>query len=139
MEPKTGTYAAIDNGAVVNFIVGYENCDHPHDEIVCIEDFDNEEYPIMIGSSYVNGKFIPSEENLKELQKHNEIVNERLWNNLREERNIKLKDADVLILRYLENNELVPQDLKDYRQALRDLPENIEDIRNPVWPTYSEN
>lgn len=137
MEPKTGKYAAIDNGVVVNFIVGYEGCEHPHDEIVCIDDFDNGVYPIMMGSSYTNGKFIPSEENLIELQKQEEELIEALWNNLRKERNQKLIESDIIMFRHLENGEKVPQALKDYRQALRDLPQNIENIKDPiVWPTY---
>lgn len=134
---ETKRYAAIENGIVVNFIIGYEGCDHPHDEIVCIEDFDNGEYPIMIGSSYVNGKFIPSEENLIEIQRVEEFRIENLWNTLRIERNEKLKESDVIMFRHLENNEEVPQDLKDYRQALRDLPQNTLDIENVIWPSYS--
>lgn len=137
MEPKTGRYAAIDNGIVVNFIVGYENCEHPHDEIVCIDDFDNGEYPIMIGASYVNGKFIPSEENLIQLQAEEERLIEELWGSLRNERNEKLKESDIIMFRHLENGEEVPQGLKDYRQSLRDLPQNISNIKDPiVWPTY---
>lgn len=134
---ETKRYAAIENGIVVNFIIGYEGCDHPHDEIVCIEDFDNGEYPIMIGSSYVNGKFIPSEENLIEIQRGKDLRIENLWNILRNERNEKLKESDVIMFRHLENNEEVPQDLKDYRQALRDLPQNTLDIENVIWPSYS--
>ena len=33
---------------------------------------------------------------------------------------------------------LATQDLKDYRQALRDLPATTDDIYNPVWPTKPE-
>ena len=33
---------------------------------------------------------------------------------------------------------LATQELKDYRQALRDLPANTDDIYNPVWPTKPE-
>lgn len=132
MEPTTKRYAAIDNGIVVNFIIGYENCEHPYDEIICIEEYEDGKYPIMIGASYANGKFLLSQENFKEIQRQEEI----LLNNLKVERNKRLQDADILILRHLENNEPVPQSLRDYRQALRDLPENIEDVRNPEWPTY---
>ena len=136
MEPKTGTYAAIENGIVVNFIVGYENCDHPYDEIVCIDDFDNGEYPIMFGSSYVNGKFIPSEENLIEIQKQKELYEKFLWENARAERDQKLAESDILILRHLERGEEIPSPLQDYRQELRDMPQNITDLENINWPTY---
>jgi hypothetical protein len=129
-------YAAIDNGVVVNFITGYEGCDHPHDEIVCIEDFDNGEYPIMLGSSYINGKFIPSEGNLIQIQQQEEFRIQSLWTNLRTERNKKLEESDVLMFKYLERGEPVPDLLQDYRQALRDLPQNTTDIENIIWPTY---
>lgn len=130
-------YAAIENGILVNIIIANANSPHTHDEIVCLEDFDNGEYPIMIGSSYLNGKFIPSEENLIEIQKEEEFKNQYLWNTLRNERNEKLKESDIIMFRHLENNEEVPQDLKDYRQELRDLPQNTLDIENVIWPSYS--
>lgn len=133
---ETKRYAAIENGIVVNFIVANENSQHPYDEIICIEDFDNGEYPVMLGSSYSNGKFIPSEENLIEIQRGKDLRIENLWNILRNERNEKLKESDVVMFRHLENNEEVPQDLKDYRQALRDLPQNTLDVENVIWPTY---
>jgi hypothetical protein len=136
MELKTQTYAGIDNGIVVNFIVGYENCEHPYDEIVCIEDFDNGEYPVMLGSSYVNGKFIPSEENLREIQTQKELYEKFLWENARSERDQKLAQSDILVLKHIEKGEEVPSALQDYRQELRDMPKTITDIENINWPTY---
>lgn len=129
-------YAAIENGIVVNFINAHENSQHPHDEIVCIENFNNGEYPVMMGSSYINGKFIPSEENLIEIQQYEEFKIQSLWTNLRTERNKKLEESDVLMFKYLERGEPVPSLLQDYRQALRDLPQNTTNIENIIWPTY---
>ena len=56
-------------------------------------------------------------------------------------------DADMVILRIKRNNKLSKSDWmansdvtmtdawKTYRQALRDLPANTADPKNPTWPT----
>lgn len=53
---------------------------------------------------------------------------------LRIERDKKLSDTDWIILRNLETNEPVPKEWLDYRQALRDFPENVKDLENVIWP-----
>lgn len=57
------------------------------------------------------------------------------WDTLRAERDKRLADSDWVILRNLETSEPVPQAWLDYRQALRDLPENTIDPADPNWPT----
>jgi hypothetical protein len=42
----------------------------------------------------------------------------------------------VWMFKYLERGETVPSLLQDYRQALRDLPQNTTNIENIIWPTY---
>ncbi len=56
------------------------------------------------------------------------------WNELRAERNRRLAETDYLALvdATLTNN------IKSYRQALRDLPANTTDPANPVWPIKPE-
>ena len=56
-------------------------------------------------------------------------------------------DADMVILRIKRNKKLAKSDWmansdvtmtdawKNYRQALRDLPANTADPKNPTWPT----
>lgn len=132
------TYAAIENNKVINFIVAHENSEHPYDKIVCIENFDNGEYPIMLGSSYQNDKFIPSEENLKELELIKESQKEALSNAIRSERNQKLVESDIVMFKFLENGNVVPESLQKYRQALRDIPEQIGFPENIVWPEKPE-
>ena len=70
-----------------------------------------------------------------------EIERERLWleeelpalqlQKLRSERNRLLAETDYLALADV----TLTDEMRAYRQALRDLPANTEDPTNPVWPT----
>jgi hypothetical protein len=51
------------------------------------------------------------------------------WANLREQRDKLLDETDWMAL----SDVVMTDELKIYRQALRDLPENV-DIENPVFP-----
>lgn len=52
------------------------------------------------------------------------------WNELRTKRNQLLAETD-----YLANTDVtMPDAIKTYRQALRDLPANTTDPANPSWP-----
>lgn len=55
------------------------------------------------------------------------------WQAVRNQRNTLLDESDVLVIRYTENSQTVPQEVKDYRQSLRDVTQqsNPFDI---VWP-----
>ena len=53
---------------------------------------------------------------------------------LRQERNKRLADADWVTLKAYSTDTPVPDEWKVYMQALRDLPSNTEDPTNPVWP-----
>ena len=50
---------------------------------------------------------------------------------LRRQRNQLLTETDYLALA----DSTLTDVMRDYRQALRDLPANTEDPANPVWPT----
>ena len=50
---------------------------------------------------------------------------------LRDDRNRLLSETDYLAL----SDATLTDDMKTYRQALRDLPANTTDPANPVWPT----
>ena len=51
----------------------------------------------------------------------------------RSNRNALLKLSDVYIIKAYESGEAVSEDLKTYRQALRDIPQQ-EDQFNVLWP-----
>ena len=50
--------------------------------------------------------------------------------NLRQRRNQLLSETDYLALA----DSTLTDEMRDYRQALRDLPANTVDPANPVWP-----
>jgi hypothetical protein len=74
----------------------------------------------------------PSKEEL--LQKVEQLEAERPLKDLRKERNKRLTDCDWVVTRATSTDTPVPEEWKTYMQALRDLPSNIEDPTNPVWP-----
>ena len=53
------------------------------------------------------------------------------WQELRERRNVLLAETDYLAL----SDVTLTEDMRVYRQALRDLPANTTDPANPTWPT----
>jgi hypothetical protein len=53
------------------------------------------------------------------------------WKELRKQRNLLIAETDYLAL----SDATLTDDMKTYRQTLRDLPANTTDPANPVWPT----
>ena len=67
-------------------------------------------------------------------QEYAAIPVESYWQTLRAQRNNLLSQTD-----YLANSDVTMSDeMRTYRQALRDLPANTTDPANPVWPTKPE-
>ena len=56
---------------------------------------------------------------------------DRDWRILRQERNVKLTETDW----YANSDVTMSNDMKTYRQALRDLPANTADPTDVTWPT----
>lgn len=56
------------------------------------------------------------------------------WVEIREERNKKLAKLDYIIGIAFENAFTLSDKFKEYRQALRDLPEDFDDPFNITWP-----
>ena len=63
-----------------------------------------------------------------------EVAEEQALSDLRRQRNQLLAETDYLALVDL----TLTDEMRDYRQALRDLPANTADPANPVWPTKPE-
>lgn len=57
------------------------------------------------------------------------------WELVRHERDIMLAQSDIRMLRELESNGVVSEQLKSYRQGLRDVPNVNTDPDNIIWPT----
>ena len=56
------------------------------------------------------------------------------WMFFRGMRNQKLAETD----RFALSDQTMTDEMRTYRQALRDLPANTTDPTNPVWPTKPE-
>ena len=59
-----------------------------------------------------------------------EIATESAWSALRIKRTKLLAETDYLAMSDL----TLSEDMRTYRQALRDLPANTSDPANPTWP-----
>mgnify|MGYP003111118791 FL=1 len=60
-----------------------------------------------------------------------EVAAEQALADLRSKRNQLLAETDYLAL----SDATLSADMRNYRQALRDLPANTSDPANPTWPT----
>ena len=56
----------------------------------------------------------------------------------RQQRNMLLADTDKVVLRFYESNVVVPNQWVVYRQALRDLPQQVGFPNEIVWPNKPE-
>jgi hypothetical protein len=65
-----------------------------------------------------------------------EVKKQKPLKELRHTRNILLQRSDWIVARSTEKGEPVPQEWKDYRQALRDLPEKLprDEQNNIIYP-----
>jgi hypothetical protein len=93
----------------------YPNCVHANSETGA---WDIDENPIELDEAL-----------LASVQK--EVETERYWAGLRVRRNRRLAETDWAAL----SDVSMTDDIRAYRQALRDLPANTVDPANPVWPT----
>ena len=59
-----------------------------------------------------------------------EVATEEAWSKLRTERNLLLAETDYFAL----SDAILTAEMRDYRQALRDLPAKTSDPANPEWP-----
>lgn len=57
---------------------------------------------------------------------------------LRRERDKLLKDTDWVVIQSVEKGNPLKKEWKDYRQALRDLPQQVGFPESIIWPTKPE-
>ena len=88
---------------------------------------------VQWNSSTVSWDVLPLTE--QELQ---DLANQK-WATIRDERNQLLAQTDYIVLMHYELGEPVPQNVIDYRQALRDLPQTYDDISAIQWPTLNSD
>ena len=62
---------------------------------------------------------------------------EKRWVEARQERDSLLKESDIQVLLAVELNEPVSQELRNYRQELRDIPQKYSDPKDIAWPSVN--
>ena len=91
----------------------------------------------------VNGEriqFTAAEESARDAEEQawTDAAPARALADLRAKRNGLLKDSDWEIVSVLEKGNAISTDMKNYRQALRDLPDGkdtVDKCNNATWPT----
>ena len=73
-------------------------------------------------------------EELAEIQTNRDNLSNEQMAEIRMKRNALLAETDYLALA----DSTLTDEMRTYRQALRDLPANTTDPANPVWPTKPE-
>jgi hypothetical protein len=58
-----------------------------------------------------------------------------LWKVIREKRNLLLKESDWIVVKAMEDGKTIDQQVKEYRQALRDITLQT-DPHNIQWPIH---
>lgn len=91
----------------------------------------NEFYTVHIDTQVGTITNVPfTTEELTEVEARQAEQNDFLLNSLRWQRNQLLAETDYLAL----SDSTLTDEMRTYRQALRDLPANTADPANPVWP-----
>lgn len=112
-------YAIVSNDKVINIAISDEPIE---DNWILAND------EVAIGDSYQNGVFVkiphePTEEELKILSFE-----------IRMRRNLLLQNTDFVVIKCLENNQEIPISYKNYRQELRDIPQQTGFPKKIDWP-----
>ena len=85
-----------------------------------------------------NGQLIDfTEQEIQELNTWNQGLFQREMKNLREKRNQLLSSTDWIVIKAKETGTTIPTAWKTYRQALRDITENlttVEEVNAVVFP-----
>lgn len=63
-----------------------------------------------------------------------EVIAEQKWDQIRSIRDARLKATDWVIIQSQETGQAIPDKWKAYRQALRDIPQNVGNPDDVVWP-----
>ena len=112
-----------DTGAIEYTFDGRANELHLHDP--CIEgEYSAKEYTIVDGSAVRRSQ-----------SDIDQVDIDRAWIELRNRRNGYLSDCDWTQAVDAPLTDAEKQSWRDYRSALRSLPANTTDPRNPTWPS----
>ena len=125
---KMSKYAVIKDGVIINLAEAEASFAEEQGWVLAVDYHDsNEKYKTLkIGDYYSNGFFTPAPRNL-----------DHEWSVVRSKRDQLLQQSDILVApdrwaSYTTEKQLL---LANYRQTLRDIPQNFSDPATVVWPT----
>lgn len=106
---------------------------------------ENENKPVFVSSSYIVAEnvvrevIVTRDKTQQEMQEEAAKELEMGWYQVRSQRDEKLKESDLLVL--IDKWEFLPlerkEEIRNYRQALRDIPQTFQDPSEVVWPNLS--
>jgi len=102
----------------------------------------SEDKDVFVSSSYeiledkVIERFVTRDKTKQELQAEVEEKTAMQWDSIRSKRNILLQESDVFVVsdRWEQMSSETKKAWSEYRKALRDLPQNVTNSFDVIWP-----
>jgi hypothetical protein len=106
---------------------------------------ENENKPVFVSSSYiieedgVREVIVTRDQTPEEIEEEQNKELEMQWYQIRNQRDELLKQSDLLVLidKWETLTEERKEEIRVYRQALRDIPQSFERSEDVVWPNLS--
>jgi hypothetical protein len=106
---------------------------------------ENENKPVFVSSSYiieenvVREVIVTRDKTVEEIEEEAAKELEMQWYQIRNQRDELLKQSDLLVLidKWENLTEERKEEIRVYRQALRDIPQGFERPEDVVWPNLS--
>jgi hypothetical protein len=106
---------------------------------------ENENKPVFVSSSYIIEEdgvievIITRDKTVEEIEEKAAKELEMQWYQIRNQRDELLKQSDLLVLidKWETLTEERKEEIRVYRQALRDIPQSFESPEDVVWPNLS--
>lgn len=106
---------------------------------------ENENKPVFVSSSYiieedgVREVIVTRDKTVEEIEEEAAKELEMQWRQIRNQRDELLKQSDLLVLidKWETLTEERKEEIRIYRQALRDIPQGFERPEDVVWPNLS--
>jgi len=106
---------------------------------------ENENRPVFVSSSYiieedgVREVIVTRDKTVEEIEEEAAKELEMQWHQVRSQRDELLKQSDLLVLidKWETLTEERKEEIRVYRQALRDIPQTFQDPSEVIWPNLS--
>lgn len=106
---------------------------------------ETENKPIFVSSNYIIEEnfvreiIVTRDKTQAEIEEENQKEIEQQWSQARSQRDEMLKQSDIFVLiDKWETYSLERQnEIRSYRQSLRDIPQNFQDPTEIIWPSLS--